>query len=110
MDTKKVISAFDVFLDNANKAGDIYSKVTLAKQGIVTPAPPIAYQTTGANDPAVIVGQPANVKASDRFAEVADNFINKSAAVAGANEFRKSLPYLVGFTALGITIYLLTKK
>lgn len=101
-------SAFDTLMGKVNKIGDVYAKVKLADQGVATPT--IMYQTTGANDPAIVVGQPAAVKASDRFVDIAENLVNKSAAVAGANEFRKSLPYLVGGMAMAITIYLLTKK
>lgn len=100
------------FLDQAmgyiEKAGDVWAKQELAKKGVATPT--YVVQTTGANDPAVTVGQPGNVQASGAFVDMMNNMTNKTAAVAGANELRKSLPYMVGGMALAITIYLLTKK
>lgn len=114
METNKLVSSFDGFLARAGQVGDIYAKTRLAKMGVATPQPTTILQTTGANDPAVVVGQPANVQAVnpivDRFLNIGQTAAEGASKAALANEARKSLPYLIGGVALAITIYLLTKK
>lgn len=99
----------DKALGNIERVGNVWAQQELAKKGVNMKAPSVV-QTTGANDPGIATGQPANVQAVNPLVDAVNNFTNKTAMVAGANEFRKSLPYLVGGMAMAITIYLLTKK
>lgn len=97
-------------LGYVEKAGDIWAKQELAKKGV---AQPVYALNSAGNGQAVAVGQPANVQpsqASDEFINTINNLTNKAAAVAGASEVRKMMPYVVGGMALAITIFLLTKK
>lgn len=114
MDWNKLGGGLDSFLNQAAKVGDVYAKVRLAKMGVATPQPTTILQTTGANDPAVVVGQPAQVQAVnpivDRLLNIGQTTAEGASKAALANEARKSLPFLIGGVALAITIFLLTKK
>lgn len=105
----KLESSLDTALKYIGTVGDIYAKTALAKKGV---AQPVVYQTAGANDPSIVVGQPANVTSSGgvMIADAINNFGNKAAAVGAVSEVRKMMPYMVMGGALALTIYLLTKK
>lgn len=101
-------SLFDSFLQYGNKLGDIYTKVKLAEKGVAQPT--VIYETNGSKDPLVIQGQPANVKGNDPLNDLITKVSGNAAAAYSAKQFSDSIPYIVGAMALGITIYLLTKK
>lgn len=106
--SKSKFGFLDTVLGYTEKAANVYSEVALAKKGVAKPI--YAMQTTGANDPTIVVGQSANVQASNGLVDAVNNFTNRAAAVGAASEVRRMLPYLVGGVGLAITIYLLTKK
>lgn len=102
-------SFLDQFLDYGSKIGTVYQKVRLADKGVAVP-PTVVYETNGAGDPLVVQGQHAAVAAKDPFAEAITNATNKAAMAYTAKQASDSIPYVVGMMALGITIYLLTRK
>jgi len=114
------MSLLDQFLERTTQIADTYGRVKLAENGVnaYSPPPTMLYETNGAGDPVVAQGSPAAVSATGKGAEALFSSLErmsadastKAAAVAGAHELRKMLPYIAGMTALGITIYLLTKK
>lgn len=106
-DEKK--SFLDQFLDYGSKAAKVYERVRLADQGVATP-PTVVYETNGAGDPLVAQGGPAAVQANDPLADALTNVTNKAAMAYAAKQANDSMPYIVGMMALGITIYLLTRK
>lgn len=105
----KKASMFDQFLGYTSRLGDVYQKVRLADQGVAT-NPTRVYETNGASDPLIVSGQPAGVVGNDPLAEALNNVTNKAAMAYAAKQANDSMPYIVGMVALGITIYLLTKK
>lgn len=100
---------FDQFLTYGNRLGDVYQKVRLADQG-VSSNPTVIYETNGSRDPLVTQGQPAGVTGNDPLADAINNVTNKAAMAYAAKQANDSMPYIVGLVALGITIFLLTKK
>lgn len=107
-DDKK--SAKDFFYDlmgYGDKISQVYQRVRLADKGVATP---IIYETNGASDPLVESGKPANVVGKDPFAEIVNNTVDKAAMAYAAKQANDSMPYVVGLVALGITIFLLTRK
>lgn len=102
-------SFIDQFLEYGNKAAQVYQKVKLADHGVST-NPTVVYETNGAGDPVIQVGKTAAVTAKDPFTDAVNNITNKAAMAYSAKQFSDSVPYIVGMMALGITIYLLTKK
>lgn len=99
----------DQFLEYGSKIGTVYQKVRLADQGVST-TPTVIYETNGAGDPLVAVGKPASVTAQDPFADALKNMTDKAAMAYTAKQASDSIPYIVGMMALGITIFLLTRK
>lgn len=102
-------SFLDQFLDYGRKASEVYQKVRLADKGVAT-NPTVVYETNGSGDPLVVQGQPAGVAAKDPFAEALENATNKAAMAYTAKQASDSVPYIMGMMALGITIFLLTRK
>lgn len=114
------MSLLDDFIDRTVKLADTAGRLELAKNGVntYTPTQTAMVETNGSGDPVVVQGRPAPVQATAKGSEalfgslerIANDATGKAAAVAGAHEVRKMLPYVVGGMALAITIYLLTKK
>jgi hypothetical protein len=102
-------SFLDQFLKYGSQAAKVYQTVRLADQG-VNSNPTVIYETNGSGDPLVQQGRPAAVTAQDPFAEAITNATNKAAMAYTAKQASDSIPYVVGMMALGITIYLLTRK
>lgn len=102
-------SFLDQFLEYGGKVATVYQKVKLADQGVST-TPTVIYETNGAGDPLVQQGKPAAVTAQDPFADAIKNGTDKLAMAYTAKQASDSIPYIVGMMALGITIFLLTRK
>jgi hypothetical protein len=109
MAEEKKPSFLDQFLDYSTKGAKVYQTVRLADKG-VNSNPTVVYETNGAGDPLIAKGQPAAVTAKDPFAEALKNGTDKLAMAYTAKQASDSVPYIMGMMALGITIYLLTRK
>lgn len=109
MADEKKPSFLDQFLEYSGKGAKVYQTVRLADKG-VNSNPTVIYETNGASDPLVVQGQHAAVTASDPFAEALKNGTNKLAMAYTVKQASDSIPYVVGMMALGITIFLLTRK
>lgn len=92
---------------NIQKLGSTWADIRRAEKGI----PSYQYMTQGADSPSVMVGQAAAVETADKeFISAIREATGKAAGVAGARELRLMMPYIVGGSALALTIWLLTKK
>lgn len=110
MAEEKKNSFLDGLIGYADKLGSVYSRVEYARQGVPQPPATVTYETRGANDPVIAQGAPGSVSVRDPLAEAIDGLSTKAAAAYGAKQLNDSMPYIVGMMALGITIYMLTKK
>lgn len=106
-ETNKAKDFLDQFLTYGDKVANVYSRVKLADQGVATP---VFMETNGAGSPTIEAGKTANVKAEDGFTNMVNNAVDNMAMAYTAKQANDSLPYIIGMMALGITIFLLTKK
>lgn len=106
-DASKAKDFLNEVLGYGDKISQVYQRVRLADKGVATP---IVYETNGSKDPLVESGKPAAVTGNDPFAQIVNNTVDKAAMAYAAKQANDSMPYVVGLVALGITIYLLTRK